>query len=164
MGHRSSNRQTYLNSSLSPHLVHTSAIHLGHGSLPGIGPLSSFFTQLGKRLKFLPESFEPWLFSPWNNLYAKETFWGGKFTKVYDVYISVIYIQNDVIIIDLKVWLIYLQYFSLLCFLSMFCTCLFIVCMLIATATKKNDFKMLNESLPCSSWIVQFIRRNIKGG
>ena len=37
--------------------------------------------------------------------------------------------------------------------------------MLIATATKKkNDFKMLDGSLPCSSQIVQFIRRNIKGG
>lgn len=63
-----------------------------------------------------------------------------------------------------KVWLTYLH-FSLLCFLSMFCTCLFIVCMLIATATKKkNYFKMPNGSLPCSSRIVRFIRRNIKGG
>ena len=45
---------------------------------------------------------------------------------------------------------------------------LLVYCMLIATTTQKNDFKMLNGSLPlpvpknCSSWIVQFIRRNVK--
>ena len=32
----------------------------------------------------------------------------------------------------------------------------------IVISGQKNDFKMLNGSLPRSSWIVQFIRRNIK--
>ena len=43
--------------------------------------------------------------------------------------------KNYVIIIDLKSMI---DLFTTLCFLSMFCTCLFIVCMLIATATKKK--------------------------
>ena len=34
------------------------------------------------RSKFFPESFEPWLFSPWNKLHAKETFWGSKFCSL----------------------------------------------------------------------------------
>ena len=34
------------------------------------------------RSKFFPESFKPWLFSPWNKLHAKETFWGSKFCSL----------------------------------------------------------------------------------
>lgn len=40
--------------------------------------LSTFFRQLMGRSKFLPESFGSWWFSAWNNLYTKETLWGGK--------------------------------------------------------------------------------------
>ena len=38
----------------------------------------NFFRQLEERSKFLPESFGPWLFSAWNNLHTKETFWSSK--------------------------------------------------------------------------------------
>lgn len=41
--------------------------------------LSTFFRQLLGSSKFLPESFGSWLFSAWNNLHTKETFWGGRF-------------------------------------------------------------------------------------
>ena len=52
------NKQTLLGSSLSTHLVHITFIY-GDSSLPGTGPLSTIFRQLGGRSKVLPESFEP---------------------------------------------------------------------------------------------------------
>ena len=42
----------------------------------------SFFRQLGRSSKFLPESFGLGLFSAGDNLYAKEIFGGGKFCGV----------------------------------------------------------------------------------
>ena len=55
---RAFNIRALLGFSLSIPLVYTIVIY-GYCSLPGTSPLSTFFGQLRRRSKFLPESFGP---------------------------------------------------------------------------------------------------------
>lgn len=58
--------------------------------------LSTFSKQLGGKSKVLPESLGPWLFSSWNTLHAKETFWCGMFcSPIGNLHILLVGMQLD---------------------------------------------------------------------
>ena len=68
---RNFSKQKLLSSSLSTHLVHTVVMN-DDGSLPRIGPQSTFLKQLVGKSKFFPVSFGYGLFSAPNNPHAIE--------------------------------------------------------------------------------------------
>ena len=83
MGHREEFWQTDFPRFLPVYTPSSYYLIYGDSSLPGTGPLSTFFRQLERRSKFLPESFCPWLFSAQNKQHAKETLGGGRILFTY---------------------------------------------------------------------------------